>query len=175
MSKRTILPGSGSYCLRSGQHLPRHPVSVPATVEHERPQRRQPIAGCLVALPRLAPAFEGYRLVQLSDLHMDDWMTPDRLAGAIALVNAEAPAAVAITGDFVTHEPRRFAPHLVEILRGLRARDVTTAVLGNHDHWTEAAVVRQVLVDSGIVDVSNGVQTVRRGRRCRTWPGSTTT
>src|SRR4051812_17594759 len=33
-----------------------------------------------LTLPRLAAAFHGYRIAQISDIHMGDWMTRERLA-----------------------------------------------------------------------------------------------
>ena len=116
-----------------------------------------------LVLPRLAPEFAGLRIVQLSDIHMDDWMTPERLGAIVRLVNAQAPDVVALTGDFVTYEPRRFAPRLTAALGALPPRAVRVATLGNHDHWNLPALVRQVLRDAGIADVSNGVFTLRRG------------
>ncbi len=115
-------------------------------------------------LPRLSPAFHGYRLVQISDIHMDHWMTRERLAGVVRLVNDQRPDLVAITGDFVTHGYRRRAGNLEGPLGSLRGRDGAVAVLGNHDHWSSPAFVRSVISDSGIVNVSNRVHTVQRGR-----------
>ncbi|MBZ0309193.1 MAG: metallophosphoesterase, partial [Anaerolineae bacterium] len=54
-----------------------------------------------LTLPRLAPEFDGYRVVQFSDLHLDSWLGGKRLAKIVAKVNAENPDAVVITGDFV--------------------------------------------------------------------------
>src|SRR5205085_545862 len=40
-------------------------------------------------LPHLTPAFQGYRLVQISDIHTDStFMTADRLAGLVQKINA---------------------------------------------------------------------------------------
>ena len=116
-----------------------------------------------VALARLPRAFHGYRVAQISDIHMGDWMDKARLTEVVALVNRQQPDLVAITGDFVTHHPEAYAADLVDSLRTLRARDGVVAVLGNHDHWTDAGLVRRLLRDSGIVDVSNDVRTLRRG------------
>lgn len=115
-----------------------------------------------LTLRRLPPAFHGYRLVQISDIHIDDWMQ-ERLPGAVRLINDLRPDLVAITGDFVTRHPRRYAAVLTRALEPLRARDGVVAVLGNHDHWTSAAAVRDILHDSGIIEVGNRVHTVRRG------------
>ncbi len=114
-------------------------------------------------LPTLHAAFGGYRIAQISDIHMGTGMTPQRLAYIVDLINEQQPDLVAITGDFVTQGPiEAFAPHLVEGLSRLTPTDATVAVLGNHDHWTAPAAVREMLRDSGILDVSNGVHTLQR-------------
>lgn len=121
------------------------------------------IAPLRLALPRLAPEFHGYRMVQISDIHMDGWMTRARLAEIVELVNQQEPDLVAITGDFVIDAPERFAGDLVAALSGLAPCDATLAVLGNHDHWTDPVIVRRILHESGVLDVSNDVHTLRRG------------
>ncbi len=108
-------------------------------------------------LPRLAPAFCGYRIVQLSDIHMGDWMNAERLSTVVRLANAQSPDLVAITGDFVT---RRAESHMRDLLSGLcrlEARDGVVAVLGNHDHWSGAQSVRDELAASGVCELANKV------------------
>lgn len=123
-----------------------------------------------VPLAGLARAFDGYRVVQISDVHADGWMTPKRLSDAVRLVNGERPDLVAFTGDLVTVDDfsdvlaAKVAPGLVGPLRGVRSRDGAVAVLGNHDHWAGADLVRQVLEDGGLREVGNGHFSVWRGR-----------
>lgn len=114
-------------------------------------------------LPRLAPEFHGYRLVHISDIHMDEWMSPERLARIVEMVNEERPDSIAITGDFVSHSPQYYAGALTRVLSTLHATDVVVAVLGNHDHWTDAKCVREVLRDAGVRELNNTVYTLRRG------------
>lgn len=120
-----------------------------------------------LTLPRLAPEFDGYRIVQLSDIHMDRWMTPERLARIVGLVNEQGPDLIAATGDFITYSPlsstAHLAPLLTKPLSGLRAPDGVVAVLGNHDHRAGAQVVRPHLREAGIVELANEVRTLRRG------------
>lgn len=115
-----------------------------------------------LTLPRLALEFDGYRVVQISDIHMDGWMTDARLAEIVELVNRQQPDLVAITGDFFSYAPKRFAKGMVAALGALAPRDATVAVLGNHDYWTDPIVVREVVGESGIINVSNAVHTLRR-------------
>ncbi len=120
-----------------------------------------------LTLPRLGPEFDGYRIVHISDVHMDRWMTPERLLRIVGLVNGQKPDLVAATGDFVTCSPlsstAHLAPLLVEPLSGLRAADGVVAVLGNHDHRAGTERVRPYLREAGIVELANEVRTVRRG------------
>ena len=122
-----------------------------------------------VSIAGLARAFDGYRVVQISDVHADGWMTPERLSDAVRRVNGERPDLVAFTGDLVTADglsdvsASEVAPRLVGTLRGVRARDGAVAVLGNHDHWADADLVRRVLGDGGFREVGNRHFSVRRG------------
>jgi uncharacterized protein len=122
------------------------------------------IAPVTLTLPRLSPVFNGYRIAQISDIHMGTGlMTAARLKYIAELINAEAPDLVAITGDFVTHGPiEQYAPALMEGLSQLRPKDATVAVLGNHDHWTAPNAIREMLRESDVMDISNNVYTLRR-------------
>jgi predicted MPP superfamily phosphohydrolase len=119
-------------------------------------------------LPRLAPAFDGYRIVQVSDIHVDGHTTIDDLAQAVELINGQEPDLVAFTGDLVTSSEsidyswERLHGQLTKTLGALSPADATVAVLGNHDHWVAPGWVREVLQDSGMEDVGNGVHSVRR-------------
>jgi uncharacterized protein len=114
-----------------------------------------------LTLPRLAPPFDGYRIVHISDFHLDGWMTPERLERVVDLVNEQEPDLVAITGDFVAVSVD-YISGLPGPLGNLRAADGVVAVLGNHDHMNDAGAVRRALSSAGVVDVSNGIYTLRR-------------
>jgi predicted MPP superfamily phosphohydrolase len=117
-----------------------------------------------LTLPRLAPEFDGYRIVQFGDLHLDDWSKPERLHRIVERVNEQQPDLVAITGDFASYSAKEFdAERLVEALRGLRARDGCVAILGNHDYLTDVKLVRRCMRDGGITELINSVRTLRRG------------
>ena len=114
-----------------------------------------------LTLPRLAPPFDGYRVVQISDIHLDGWMIPERLERIVDLVNEQKPDLVTITGDFVAVSTA-YISGLPGPLSRLRASDGTVAILGNHDYLNDAAAVRQALSSAGVVDVSNAIHTLHR-------------
>lgn len=115
-------------------------------------------------LPRLNPAFDGYRLVQISDIHMGTGMTGAQLTRIVEMVKAEQPDAIALTGDYVTHgDIQPLLPPLAEALSQLKAKDGAFAILGNHDHWTNPTAIRKMLTNSGIIDLTNTVHTLQRG------------
>ena len=117
-----------------------------------------------LTLHRLAPEFDGYRLVQISDIHMDDWAKPRRLNAAVKLVNEQRADLISITGDFLSYSAGRLIPHrLTEALSGLRASDGIVAVLGNHDYLTNAELVRHCICTAGITELVNEVRTLKRG------------
>ena len=90
-------------------------------------------------------------------------MTRDRLDEIVAMVNAQHANLVAITGDFVTGRPAIYASDLVQALSPLHAPDGVLGVMGNHDYTVDPNVVRYVMLDSGILNVSNSVHTLQRG------------
>ncbi len=118
-----------------------------------------------LTLPHLPAAFHGYRVVQISDIHMDRQMTAAHLSRVVHLVNRLKPDVVAVTGDFVTAGADRYADDLVESLRHLSPREASFGVMGNHDHppWSEPEVIPSVMERSGIIHLCNRVYTIRRG------------
>jgi uncharacterized protein len=115
-----------------------------------------------VTIPQLAPEFEGYKIVQITDVHADNWMNADRLATIVATVNRQAPDLIALTGDYVTKGAEEFAPTL-QVFDGFKAKDAVIAVLGNHDQWTNPALLTQALEKANVEVLKNAIHTVQRG------------
>jgi len=117
-----------------------------------------------IHLARLDPAFHGYRIVQLSDIHADNtWMDAQRLSHIVQVANAQNPDLVVITGDFVTYIHDKMKDTL-STLNALRARDGIFAVLGNHDYWSDATIVRTLIHSYGIQELKDRVHTLYRGK-----------
>jgi len=121
-----------------------------------------------VRLPGLAAAFNGFRIAQLSDIHLDEFTEPFFLRAAVARINHLNPDAVFLTGDFVTHEilPRKFAIgaawQCAQILTGLKCRQIH-AILGNHDVMVGARQVTEALTANGIGVLRNSHVPIERG------------
>lgn len=119
-------------------------------------------------LPRLHPAFSGFRLAQMSDIHMGGWMNRARLDKAVQLILDEAPDAVAITGDYLLGRgwDNTRAAALDEVCAALKplvdALPVFTT-MGNHDYWTDIAKIRPKIREAGLMELANEIHTLRRG------------
>jgi len=114
-------------------------------------------------LARLSPAFAGYRVVQISDIHVGEWQNEKRLPAAVELVNQQQPDVIVITGDFVSVDYPAFVEPLTQGLSQLSAPDGIFAVLGNHDHHHGPDALRRVLQECGIQEIGNQVTTLKRG------------
>ena len=121
-----------------------------------------------LTLPRLDSGFSGFRMVQISDIHMGRWMNRERFSAVVDLVLEQDPDLIAITGDFVIGD--REKNWYTDILRDLlgelkRLGDVspTVAVLGNNDCYAGATLVRETLSNANIVELSNTVFSIVRG------------
>lgn len=96
----------------------------------------------------LPPAFDGYRIAVLSDLHHGPQQPLARMQRAVAFANSQAPHLTVLLGDYATSEwatpelslrwYRRSFAALSPVLRQLRARDGVVAVIGNHDYYASA-------------------------------------
>ncbi len=91
-----------------------------------------------IALERWPRALDGFRIVQISDLHIGPILGREFAAAVTARVNALAPDLVAVTGDLVDGSVRRLADEVAP-LAALRARHGVFFVTGNHDHYSGAS------------------------------------
>ena len=113
--------------------------------------------------PDLPPAFDGYRIAHLSDLHVSAAARADRTAGVVRIVNALKPDLVAITGDFVDGTAERRGADVAP-LAGLRAADGVVGCTGNHEYYSGWGVWRTIFRDLGVRVLENERLLVRRGQ-----------
>src|SRR5216683_2798362 len=116
-----------------------------------------------IYLRRLPKALDGLRVVHLSDLHYGPIVNPRHLERAIEAANDLHPDLIALTGDYISHD-RSYAAPCAEVVGRLQARYGVYAVLGNHDHWTDAALITDLFRAEGItVLVNEGMRVDLRG------------
>ncbi|MGH9444501.1 MAG: metallophosphoesterase [Terriglobia bacterium] len=88
-----------------------------------------------ITIPRLPPPFEGFSILQLSDLHIGPFMTKQAIQKVAAISNNLKPDLTVLTGDFVTYDPStQYA--VVDALSGIRAPFGVFGCLGNHEIYT---------------------------------------
>ena len=90
-----------------------------------------------IALARWPRALDGFRIVQLSDIHIGPILDRRFARRVVECTNALAPDLVAITGDLVDGSVERIAPEVAPFA-ALRARHGVYFVTGNHDHYSGA-------------------------------------
>ncbi len=90
-----------------------------------------------ISLKNLPKAFEGFRIAQLSDIHIGPFMSEDEIRKYVRIANALKPDMIVLTGDFLTFDP---SPEeaVVAALSGLRAPYGVFGCLGNHDSWARS-------------------------------------
>ena len=89
-----------------------------------------------ITFPTLPAAFDGYQIVQLSDIHSRSFQRRHRaLQRCIDKVNALNPNLIAFTGDIVTLHSSEL-DDTRPLLSQLHATDGVVAVVGNHDYCT---------------------------------------
>jgi len=93
----------------------------------ETPTQRIPLA-------RLPKGFDGFRIAQLSDIHIGPFMPAEQIRKYADIANALKPDLIVLTGDFVTFDGKT-QDAVVEVLSGLTAPFGVFGCLGNHDAW----------------------------------------
>jgi predicted MPP superfamily phosphohydrolase len=102
------------------------------------------VAHVPIAARKLPKAFDGLRIVQISDMHLGSFSTDtDVVQHGIDLINEQRPDLILFTGDLVNNFADEAEPWL-EKLSGLKATLGKYSILGNHDYgdyasWPSAA------------------------------------
>ncbi|HET9869878.1 MAG TPA: metallophosphoesterase, partial [bacterium] len=116
-----------------------------------------------VGLPGWPKAWDGLSLVQVSDLHIGKFVHPTYLKFVVDQAKRLKPDLFALTGDFISFP--HHLPLIGRLFKGLKAPLGVFAVLGNHDHWSDAPGLVKVLEKDGVrVLVNEAVLFKRKGR-----------
>jgi predicted MPP superfamily phosphohydrolase len=123
--------------------------------------RRLVVRRFVASSPRLPAAFDGFRVVQLSDLHVGPHTPRGKLSRIAAAIRDARPDLVALTGDLVDDYVR----DVEAIERGLgriEAAEGVLAIPGNHDVYAGWAGVRRGLEERGMTVLVNAAVRLER-------------
>ncbi|HVH67235.1 MAG TPA: metallophosphoesterase [Gemmatimonadales bacterium] len=125
---------------------------------------RRPAAVRVVDVPiaDLPPDLEGFRIVQLSDLHVGPTLKRDFVEQVVSTANGLRPDLIALTGDVADGFPRELH-HEVAPLAALRAPYGKYFVTGNHEYYWDAAGWVRELEGLGFNALVNRHRVIDRG------------
>ncbi|QJY50367.1 metallophosphoesterase [Pseudonocardia broussonetiae] len=136
-------------------------VTAVGTVAYGAVVARQPrVERREVLLDRLDPAFDGFTIAAVSDIHLGPLVDGADVAGFVAMINGTAPDVVAVVGDLVdgsVAELGGYAAPLADIAAP------TYFVTGNHEYYSGVTQWVEFLPTLGIRVLRNEREEIRRG------------
>jgi uncharacterized protein len=124
--------------------------------------RVPPVKDITVTIRNLPPAFEGYRLLQLTDLHISRLFTAPWARAMVDRANTTGVDLIVVTGDFIDGSVGMRRDD-IEPLRDLRAPDGVYAIPGNHEYFFDYAAWMRHLTGLGIRMLENAHILLTRG------------
>lgn len=125
---------------------------------HDQQNRIQPET-LEVCSPRLPAAFDGFRIVQVSDLHGKQFGAGNKTL--LRAVAAQAPDVIAVTGDWIDHKRQLAA--IPALARALSSIAPVYYVTGNHEWATgKARLLKAMLRQNGVIPLSNEYAVLER-------------
>lgn len=115
----------------------------------------------VLTFPDLPPAFDGLRILHVSDVHAGQYMELDQMQEVVARANAQRADLVLQTGDMIDYSPS-YIPKYVAAFRDLHAPLGVVTCLGNHDLYTGAAKVLKGVRDAGQIAVRGDAHFIER-------------
>lgn len=116
-----------------------------------------------IELDNLDWVFHNYKIINLTDIHIGQWIQPEYLDNLVKYINTLNSDMIVLTGDYVSYILEGYENDLEKSLKKLKAKDAKLAVLGNHDHWMGAEKIRRILKNANITDLSNDVYILKKG------------
>ncbi|WP_407392361.1 metallophosphoesterase [Methanobrevibacter sp.] len=113
-----------------------------------------------IELDKLGWNFHNFRILNLTDIHLGQWISPEYLDELVDYVNTLNMDLITLTGDYFSYNLEDYDKSLEKSFKKLKAKYGKFGVLGNHDHWMSSKKVREIFKNSGIVDLSNDVYTL---------------
>lgn len=109
----------------------------PAVYGYARERLKFQVVRVDVPVVNLPPALDGFRIAQLSDIHIGDFMPPHEIRRAVEIANSLSPHLAVVTGDLVSGIGDPLAECVAELSR-LKAALGTWGCNGNHEIYARA-------------------------------------
>ncbi|RTQ50816.1 metallophosphoesterase [Hymenobacter gummosus] len=87
----------------------------------------------VLRFPNLPVAFDGFKLLQISDLHTGSFQSKEPLRRAVDIINQQGADLVFMTGDLVNNFAHEVEEH-IDTLAGIKSQLPIYSILGNHDY-----------------------------------------
>lgn len=96
-----------------------------------------------IVIKNIPSGLKGFKIVQISDLHLGSWTNPKPLMQAVEMINNMNADIVVFTGDLVNFSTKE-AFRYQDTLSQVKAKKGVFTILGNHDYgdyvkWPDAA------------------------------------
>lgn len=89
-----------------------------------------------LAFSDLPPAFEGFKIVQISDIHAGSLDSKSGVAKGVRMINEQDADVVVFTGDLVNSDKNEVDEY-IDVFKEIKAKHGKFSVLGNHDYYGE--------------------------------------
>ena len=119
-----------------------------------------------IELEDLGWNFNNFRILNLTDIHLGQWINPEYLKDLTDYVNTLNIDLITLTGDYFSYVIEGYEKSLEESFKKLHAPYGKVGVLGNHDHWMSSNKIREIFKNANIVDLSNDVITLKKDGDC---------
>ncbi|MBO3271524.1 MULTISPECIES: metallophosphoesterase [Hymenobacter] len=87
----------------------------------------------VLRFPNLPASFDGFKILQISDLHTGSFTSKEPLQRAVKIINDQQADLIFMTGDLVNNVATEVEEH-IETLAGIRSKRPIYSILGNHDY-----------------------------------------
>lgn len=124
--------------------------------------RRLQVTEEAVFLPGLPMAFQGLRVVVISDIHHGIFFPLSYVRKIVARSNSLSPDLVLLLGDYAYHG-RRYIPAAIQELSALKSELGVYAILGNHDIGMSRGLTSRELERNGLKELTNSGVALERG------------
>ena len=101
-----------------------------------------------IVLNDLGWNFNNFKILNLTDIHLGQWINPEYLDDLVDYVNTLNIDLITLTGDYFSYNLNDYYEILEKSFKKLNAPHGKFGVLGNHDHWMSAEKIREIFKNS---------------------------